>query len=189
MGAMDAALAMPEAGPPRPNGNPRLAAILLRTKLPAELLEIEVTESVVVDDDKMVMGTLRAPNTMAVRVTLDDSGTGYSSLGYLRRFSFDKTKIDKAFGEGQVHNRGVRIILESTPGMCGKLATPVVGEGVETRRQLAMLRSCACTGAQGYLLGKPMPAEAAEELLRRNNRQRGRNGAAPAAPTEFELAS
>jgi diguanylate cyclase (GGDEF)-like protein len=166
-----------------------VAAILMRTGLPAELLEIEVTESVMADDNKLVMDTLHALKIMGVRIVLDDFGTGYSSLSYLRRFSFDKIKIDKAFVQGQATDRGVRVILESILSMCRKLDLAVVGEGVETRQQLAMLRSSNCTEVQGYLLGRPMSAEAVEELFRRDVRRRDTDGAEPVAPKEFELAS
>ncbi len=163
-----------------------VAAILMRTGLPAALLEIEVTESVMADDNQSVMGTLNALKAMGVSIALDDFGTGYSSLSYLRRFPFDKIKIDKAFVQGQTNDRGVRVILESILGMCNKLGLRVVGEGVETRQQLAMLRSCDCTEVQGYLLGKPMPAAAVEELLRGIDRQHRQNGGSTAAAKEFE---
>ncbi|HLB98331.1 MAG TPA: EAL domain-containing protein, partial [Acetobacteraceae bacterium] len=170
-----------------------VAAILTRTGLPATLLEIEVTESVMADDNKMVMDTLHALKAMGVRIVLDDFGTGYSSLSHLRRFSFDKIKIDKAFVQGQANDRGVRVILESILGMCRNLGVPVVGEGVETRQQLAVLRSGDCAEVQGYLLGKPMPAELAAALLRRDGRRDEPEDASPAAPLaaprEFELAS
>jgi EAL domain-containing protein (putative c-di-GMP-specific phosphodiesterase class I) len=141
----------------------------------------------------MVMDTLHALKAMGVRIVLDDFGTGYSSLSYLRRFSFDKIKIDKAFVQGQANDRGVRVILESILGMCRNLGVPVVGEGVETRQQLAVLRSGDCAEVQGYLLGKPMPAELAAALLRRDGRRHDVDDAPPAAPPavlrEFELAS
>jgi diguanylate cyclase len=130
---------------------------------------------------------------MGVRIVLDDFGTGYSSLSYLRRFSFDKIKIDKAFVQGQASDRGVRVILESILGMCRNLGVPVVGEGVETRQQLAVLRSGDCAEVQGYLLGKPMPADLAATLLRRDGRRHDADDVSPAAPLaaprEFELAS
>ncbi len=166
-----------------------VAAILARTGLPAALLDIEVTESVMADDNKQVMDTLLALKAMGARIVLDDFGTGYSSLSYLRRFSFDKIKIDKAFVQGQANDRGVRVILESILSMCRSLGVPVVGEGVETRQQLAMLRSGDCAEVQGYLLGKPMPADLAAALLRRDGRRRDPNDASPAAPREFELVS
>jgi predicted signal transduction protein with EAL and GGDEF domain len=174
-----------------------VAAILTRTGLPATLLEIEVTESVMADDNKVVMDTLHALKAMGVRIVLDDFGTGYSSLSYLRRFSFDKIKIDKAFVQGQANDRGVRVILESILGMCRNLGVPVVGEGVETRQQLAVLRAGDCAEVQGYLLGKPMPAELAAALLRRDDHRHDPEDAPPAVPPvappavprEFELVS
>jgi len=166
-----------------------VAAILTRTGLPAELLEIEVTESVMADDNKVVMDTLHALKAMGIRIVLDDFGTGYSSLSYLRRFSFDKIKIDKAFVQGQASDRGVRVILESILSMCRNLGVPVVGEGVETRQQLAVLRAGDCAEVQGYLLGKPMPADLAAALLQRDDRRRDPDEASPATPREFELAS
>ena len=174
-----------------------VAAILTRTGLPATLLEIEVTESVMADDNKVVMDTLHALKAMGVRIVLDDFGTGYSSLSYLRRFSFDKIKIDKAFVQGQANDRGVRVILESILGMCRNLGVPVVGEGVETRQQLAVLRAGDCAEVQGYLLGKPMPAALAAALLRRDDHRHDPEDAPPAVPPvappavprEFELAS
>ena len=92
-----------------------------------------------------MLETLRALKTMGIRIALDDFGTGYSSLSYLRRFPFDKIKIDKTFVQGQAHDQGVRVILEAILGMCRKLGLAAVGEGVETRQQLSMLRQCGCT--------------------------------------------
>jgi diguanylate cyclase (GGDEF)-like protein len=157
-----------------------IAAILQRTGLPAELLEIEVTENVLADSNPTVLGTLHDLKAMGVQIALDDFGTGYSSLSYLRRFSFDKIKIDKSFVQGQSHDQGVRVILEAILGMCHNLGLAVVGEGVETQQQLAMLRHSACTEMQGFLLGRPMPAEAVEPFLRAHaGAPRGDNGLHP----------
>ena len=164
-----------------------IAAILRRTGLPAELLEIEVTESVMADDNQTVLDTLHALKAMGIRIALDDFGTGYSSLSYLRRFSFDKIKIDKSFVQGQAHDQGVRVILEAILGMCHKLGLAVVGEGVETRQQLAMLRQCGCTEVQGYLLGRPMPASAVEKFVEGNIRNLGQESGLVAAAEALEL--
>ena len=166
-----------------------IAAILLRTGLPAELLEIEVTESVMADDNPAVLETLRTLKTMGIRIALDDFGTGYSSLSYLRRFTFDKIKIDRTFVQGQAHDQGVRVILEAILGMCHKLGLAAVGEGVETRQQLSMLRQCGCTEVQGYLLGRPIPASAVEMFVQNNLRQLNQESGLVAAATEFELAT
>jgi diguanylate cyclase (GGDEF)-like protein len=166
-----------------------IAAILKRTGLPARLLEIEVTENVMADNNQTVMGTLHALKAMGVRIALDDFGTGYSSLSYLRRFSFDKIKIDKSFVQGQSNDQGVRVILESILGMCHNLGLAVVGEGVETQQQLAMLRQNGCSELQGYLLGRPLPTNEVEELLRGTVRQQRQPSASPAAAEELLLAS
>ena len=151
-----------------------IAAILRRTGLPADMLEIEVTESVMADDNQTVMDSLLALKAMGIRIALDDFGTGYSSLSYLRRFSFDKIKIDKSFVQGQAHDQGVRVILEAILGMCHKLGLAVIGEGVETRQQLAMLRQYGCTEVQGYLLGRPIPASSVEQFVEGNIRSLGK---------------
>jgi len=143
-----------------------IAAILAKTGLPAEFLEIEVTESVMADDNRVVLDTLHALKGMGISITLDDFGTGYSSLSYLRRFPFDKIKIDRSFVQGQANDQGVRIILEAILAMCHNLGLAVVGEGVETRQQLTMLQHRGCTEVQGYLLGRPMRPNLVEELLR-----------------------
>jgi len=166
-----------------------IEAILRRTGLPAEMLEIEVTESVMADDNQTVMDSLHALKARGIRIALDDFGTGYSSLSYLRRFSFDKIKIDKSFVQGQAHDQGVRVILEAILGMCHKLGLAVIGEGVETRQQLAMLRQYGCTEVQGYLLGRPIPASAVETFVEGNIRNLGREAGLVAAAEEFELAS
>ncbi|MGA3397974.1 MAG: EAL domain-containing protein [Acetobacteraceae bacterium] len=158
-----------------------IAAILQRTGLPARLLEIEVTENVMADNNQTVLGTLHALKAMGVRIALDDFGTGYSSLSYLRRFSFDKIKIDKSFVQGQSNDQGVRVILEAILGMCHNLGLAVVGEGVETQQQLAMLRQNGCTELQGYLLGRPIPSGAVAEFLRANVRKPRQSGAPIAA--------
>jgi len=165
-----------------------VAAILERTGLPARLLEIEVTENVMADNNQAVLGTLHALKAMGVRIALDDFGTGYSSLSYLRRFSFDKIKIDKSFVQGQSSDQGVRVILEAILGMCHNLGLAVVGEGVETQQQLSMLRQNGCTELQGYLLGRPMPSGGVADFLR-TTLQQPRQGATPvAAGGELQLA-
>ena len=167
-----------------------IANILARTGLRPELLEIEVTESVMAEDNQSVLKTLGALKNMGISIALDDFGTGYSSLGYLRRFSFDKIKIDKSFVHGQAHDRGVRVILEAVLSMCRKLGLAIVGEGVETEQQMALLRQLGCTELQGYLLGRPIPASEVEELLRDKVPATGQRPAmAASVKTGYELAT
>jgi diguanylate cyclase (GGDEF)-like protein len=143
-----------------------IAAVLEQTGLAPEHLEIEVTESVLAGDDRTVLANLQAIKAMGIRIALDDFGTGYSSLSYLRRFPFDKIKIDRAFVQGQADDPGVRVILESILGMCHNLGLATVGEGVETAQQLALLRDRGCTEIQGYLMGRPMPGDQVQAFIR-----------------------
>jgi EAL domain-containing protein (putative c-di-GMP-specific phosphodiesterase class I) len=143
-----------------------IAAVLEQTGQSPQDLEIEVTESVLADDDQTVLGNLLAIKAMGIRIALDDFGTGYSSLSYLRRFSFDKIKIDRAFVQGQTDDPGVRVILEAILGMCKNLGLATIGEGVETQEQLALLRDRGCSEIQGYLLGRPMPGEQVQDFIR-----------------------
>jgi predicted signal transduction protein with EAL and GGDEF domain len=166
-----------------------IAGILARTGLPAELLEIEVTESVMADENEAVLETLHALKAMGLCITLDDFGTGYSSLSHLRRFPFDKIKIDKSFVQGQASDQGVRVILEAILAMCQNLGLDVVGEGVETRQQLLMLQQRGCTEVQGYLLGRPMPAKLVSDFLQTRARRVGSAGVTAAAREELLLAS
>jgi len=143
-----------------------IAAVLARTGLRPEHLEIEVTESVMADNDQTVLENLRAIKAMGIPIALDDFGTGYSSLSYLRRFSFDKIKIDRSFVQGQADDPGVRVILEAILGMCQNLGLKTIGEGIETQEQLDVLRDRGCTEVQGYLLGRPMPRDRVQTFIR-----------------------
>jgi diguanylate cyclase (GGDEF)-like protein len=158
----------------------QIAAVLMQTGLPPESLEIEVTESVMADEDETVLENLRAIKAMGLRISLDDFGTGYSSLSYLRRFSFDKIKIDRSFVQGQADDPGMRIILESILGLCHGLGLSTIGEGVETPAQLALLRDRGCTEVQGFLLGRPMPQDQVQDFIR--SKGRPADVAAPAGP-------
>jgi EAL domain-containing protein (putative c-di-GMP-specific phosphodiesterase class I) len=139
-----------------------------------ERLEIEVTESVLAENNRRMLETLNALRAQGIRIVLDDFGTGYASLGYLRQFSFDKIKIDKLFVHCLPTNQGAEVILEAIVGMSLKLGLTVVGEGVETRQQLMVLRRLGCTEVQGYLLGRPIPEEGMAKFLSGNVRHLGR---------------
>jgi EAL domain-containing protein (putative c-di-GMP-specific phosphodiesterase class I) len=132
--------------------------ILRRTGLPPELLELEVTEGVLIRDEAQALETLQALRAIGVCIALDDFGTGYSSLSYLHRFTFDKVKIDKSFVQAQQHDTRARAVLEAVFSMSSSLGLSVTAEGVETEDQLRSLRAQGCTEVQGFLLGRPMPA-------------------------------
>jgi diguanylate cyclase (GGDEF)-like protein/PAS domain S-box-containing protein len=134
--------------------------ILRETGLAAARLELEITEGILIDDSARALVILGELKALGVRIALDDFGTGYSSLSYLRRFPFDKLKIDASFvralGEGGEAEAIVRAIM----ALGRSLGLSVTAEGVETEDQLARLRAEDCDQVQGFLLGRPMPPDA-----------------------------
>jgi diguanylate cyclase (GGDEF)-like protein len=132
--------------------------------VPADRLELEITETVLMDESDTVLKTLRQLRDLGIRIALDDFGTGYSSLGYLRRFPVDKIKIDRSF-IGDIDNRDSAAIVRTVIGLGAQLGITVTAEGVETEAQLDMLRKAGCVEAQGYLIGVPSKAAEISRLL------------------------
>ncbi|TSE12958.1 EAL domain-containing protein [Mesorhizobium intechi] len=133
--------------------------------VPAGQLELEITETVLMDESKAVLSTLRQLRDVGIRIALDDFGTGYSSLGYLRRFPVDKIKIDRSFVR-DMGNRDTAAIVRTIIGLGNELGIVVTAEGVETEVQLDMLRDNGCEEAQGYLIGVPSKAADIQRLLK-----------------------
>jgi EAL domain-containing protein (putative c-di-GMP-specific phosphodiesterase class I) len=129
--------------------------ILRRTGLPAELLELEITEGIMLDDPTRVCATLNDLRKLGVRIALDDFGTGYSSLSYLHMFPFDKIKIDRAFVHALDRNRNAAVIFRTMVALGHSLNMEVTAEGIETAAQLAWVRHCHCDQVQGFLLARP----------------------------------
>jgi hemerythrin-like metal-binding protein/diguanylate cyclase (GGDEF)-like protein len=146
---------------------PDLVDQLLREHdVPANLLEIELTESIMMHDPDIVIGTLNRLHGVGVKLSLDDFGTGYSSLAYLSRLSLDTLKIDQSFVRDITTNPVNASIAVATIAMAHKLGKSVVAEGVETEGQMLYLRRHDCDVMQGYLFSRPVPAEAITEMLR-----------------------
>jgi diguanylate cyclase (GGDEF)-like protein/PAS domain S-box-containing protein len=131
--------------------------VLLETGLSPARLELEITESVLVDDLARALSILRRLKALGVRIAMDDFGTGYSSLSNLQAFPFDKIKIDRSFISDLERNAQAATIVRAVIALGRGLDLPVVAEGVETQAQLAFLSEEACAEVQGYLLGKPRP--------------------------------
>ena len=131
----------------------------------ADRLELEITETVLMDESDMVLKALRQLRDLGVRIALDDFGTGYSSLGYLRRFPVDKIKIDRSFIR-DIDKRDTAAIVRTIIGLGAQLGITVTAEGVETEAQLDFLRKEGCVEAQGYLIGAPSNAATIQRLLR-----------------------
>ncbi|MCU0885969.1 MAG: EAL domain-containing protein [Beijerinckiaceae bacterium] len=142
-----------------PNLLSTVMSALASSNLPPERLELEITESVLLSDNKITYGTLRDLKAMGIRIALDDFGTGYSSLSYLQRFQFDKIKIDRSFvAPSQPGTTGLAVV-KAVIMMASELGMDVVAEGVETEEQVATLVEAGCRLMQGYLFGRPVPAQ------------------------------
>ncbi len=137
---------------------PRIEATLERTGLPAENLELELTEGMLIEDPDRAEAVLRQLRTVGVRVAIDDFGTGYSSLSYLQRFVADLIKIDQSFVRTIISDPQSAAIARAVISLGHSLQLNVLAEGVETAEQLSFLREAGCDEAQGYLIAKPMPA-------------------------------
>jgi diguanylate cyclase (GGDEF)-like protein/PAS domain S-box-containing protein len=142
-----------------------ILAVLKETGLPPERLELEVTESLLIDDPDRVLATLMVLKEAGVRISLDDFGTGYSSLSYLQRFPFDKIKIDRSFVSQMEKNADSMSIIRAVIALGKSLRIKVTAEGVESAAQLNLLQRENCDLVQGYLLGRPMAKEDLGMLL------------------------
>lgn len=137
-------------------------SILKETGLPADRLELEVTESSLFTESATPMNTLNKLRAMGVKISIDDFGTGYSSLSRLSRLAFDKIKIDKSFVHSISTQEDALNIIRLITGMAKSLNMKAIAEGVETEEQLNSLQALGCDFAQGYLFGKPQPCIAGE---------------------------
>jgi EAL domain-containing protein (putative c-di-GMP-specific phosphodiesterase class I) len=127
--------------------------------LPPRFLELELTETVLVDDVEQALNLMRELKDIGVSLSIDDFGTGYSSLNYLRRFPIDILKIDSSFIRDVVHNRGDAAITTTIAVMAKSLRLGILAEGVETREQARFLKTIGCHEMQGHLFGPAIPAE------------------------------
>ena len=143
----------------------RVTEILAKNNLPADLLEIEITESVLMGDYEVALQVLKNLKARGVRLAIDDFGTGYSSLAYLKRFPVDHLKIDRSFIADLSNGSSGSSIAASIIGLAGSLGLQVTAEGVETAGQLEMLKIETCDEAQGFLFSQPMPTNAATDYL------------------------
>jgi EAL domain-containing protein (putative c-di-GMP-specific phosphodiesterase class I) len=150
-------------------GHPTLVddirATLEATRLPADRLELEITESVLLAEGEEIVTALLAIRELGVGLVLDDFGTGYSSLSYLRRLPLDTIKIDRSFIAGLDDDNSNLPIVEAVIALAHALGMEVVAEGIETVGQLTRLRGLSCDRGQGYYYARPQPPEALTALL------------------------
>jgi diguanylate cyclase (GGDEF)-like protein/PAS domain S-box-containing protein len=143
-------------------------SILLETGLAPDRLELEITEGVLIEDFDRGLALLRRLKALGVRISMDDFGSGYSSLSYLQAFPFDKIKIDRAFVINLGRNPQSAAIIRAVIDLGHALEMSIVAEGVETQEQLGFLAEEGCDAVQGYFLGKPLPIAQYAVLVGRN---------------------
>ncbi len=151
----------------RPDFVSKVINIVRKYNMPTEELELEITESVLIDDSALVIEKMEALRDFGIKVSIDDFGTGYSSLSYLKGLPVDTIKIDKSFIDTVLNDNPSKVITETIISMSKKLGYEIIAEGVETKEQFDYLDSINCDMIQGYYLGKPMSEEAIEEYLLR----------------------
>lgn len=145
----------------------KISSILKDTGLSSQYLQIEITESMAMQNPEYTLKALHSLKSMGIKIALDDFGTGYSSLSYLKRFPIDKLKIDKSFIKDIGINKEDSEIVKIIISLAHKLNIATIAEGVETEEHLNFLRGENCDEIQGYLLGKPMPLASFKEMLKR----------------------
>ena len=143
-----------------------VVSALAKSGLPAQRLELEVTERLLLEDSDGTLAAMEQLKNLGVSISLDDFGTGYSSLNYLRKFPFQKIKIDQSFIQGLGEERDAQAIIGAVAGLGASLDKTVVAEGIETEEQLATMRSLGCDALQGYYLSRPMDAAGIAATMR-----------------------
>ena len=143
----------------------RLVQILIETNFPAQYLELELTESILVENCEMAIRRLNGLKMLGVQIAIDDFGTGYSSLRYLQQFPFDILKIDRCFINEINRDRKTKAITKAIIDMAHGLDLYVIAEGVETEAELDFLQEQKCDEIQGYFFSRPLPASDFEQLL------------------------
>lgn len=148
----------------------RIVDTLQRHNLPGDCLEVEITESIIMNDMSQVVQKLRKLTALGIKIAIDDFGTGYSSLSYLQQFPINTLKIDKSFVGSINVNQGATSIVDAIVAMAHGLKLNLIAEGVETDPQLEYLKSLGCAEIQGWLFGKAESAQMTSEMLDRIRR-------------------
>jgi EAL domain-containing protein (putative c-di-GMP-specific phosphodiesterase class I) len=137
---------------------PLVMSALAASGLAPGRLDLEITESVLLDNTDKTLATLHQLRGLGVRISMDDFGTGFSSLSNLRSFAFDNIKIDRSFVQGLGHSEQCSAIVQAVAGLGAGLDVTTIAEGVETADQLEWVRAFGIIDVQGFFLGRPMPA-------------------------------
>jgi EAL domain-containing protein (putative c-di-GMP-specific phosphodiesterase class I) len=146
---------------------PVVMGALAAAGLPASRLELEITESVLMQNTDVTVAALHQLRALGVKISMDDFGTGFSSLSYLRRFPFDKLKIDRSFiSDLSTDDESGLAIVRSVTALAKSLGMITTAEGVETKEQMELVRMVGCTEVQGYYVGRPQPLKDVSRLLK-----------------------
>jgi EAL domain-containing protein (putative c-di-GMP-specific phosphodiesterase class I) len=140
-------------------------SVLAESGLPAQLLELELTESILIADPESVLGVVRQLRDLGVTLSIDDFGTGYSSLSYLKRFSVHKLKIDRSFIRDILTNSDDSVIVAAVINLANNLQIECIAEGVESEQQALRLGEMGCQQIQGYWLARPLSVPNLDALL------------------------
>ncbi len=143
----------------------RVNQVMKKYDIPPLSLEIEITESTLIENLQYAVKTLNELRNLGVKLSLDDFGTGFSSLNYLKRFPIDALKIDRSFILDMVNDSRDASVVESIISLAHNLSINVIAEGIETTQQLDMLRSYQIEEVQGYLFSKPVDSKAVNDIL------------------------
>src|SRR5204863_7026633 len=149
-----------------------IAAALATSGFHPTRLEIEITETVLLQNKETTLELLHQLRALGVRIAMDDFGTGYSSLTYLQCFPFDRIKIDRSFVKDITDNAGSLNIVRGVTALANGLGIKTTAEGVETREQLERISSEGCTEVQGFLFSRPLPVGEIERLFLSGDRSR-----------------
>jgi EAL domain-containing protein (putative c-di-GMP-specific phosphodiesterase class I) len=143
---------------------------LAMSGLAAERLDLEITESVLLQDEANTLAILHQLREIGVQISMDDFGTGYSSLAYLRNFPFDRIKIDRSFVREMLVRKDCRAIVRAVVGLARSLGITTIIEGIETKEQLESAQADGCDLGQGYIFSKPMPEREVAAFLAKRER-------------------
>ena len=142
--------------------------LITEYQIPAELLNLELTESAFMEDQDLIMKTMSNLHKLGFKIMMDDFGSGYSSLNILLETPFDVIKLDRKFMENMMVSDKGKLILEQVVSMSDKLELGLLAEGVESKAQIDLLQSIGCDQVQGYYYAKPMPEDEFFALLKEN---------------------
>jgi EAL domain-containing protein (putative c-di-GMP-specific phosphodiesterase class I) len=146
----------------------RITKLLVETGFPAARLELEITESALLDDEELAVATVHSLKNQGIRISLDDFGTGYASLTQLRSLPFDRIKIDRSFVAALMSDPQSGAIVSTIAGLGKLLHLPVTAEGVESVEIRDRLQALGCSDAQGWYFGKAVPAGEVADMVQRH---------------------